>query len=437
MKTIKCFLALFLSVFMVLGCSDQKIIELSLKSIDGYGPFYSAKGGVAFYEAGENSPWVNTHLKISALPVNLTDIKIGDVDTDIYQTVYQSYLSGLITKEWYEELQKSWSWIPDTLNMSKGSLKTKIAFAVGTDAQGLKKLVVDANNNLDLSDDDVFPVLDLSLLDNAELNADSLLMANAINVMYEKYTNNTKTKLTVPLLIGYYSQYNIYMANFAQYSIVEHNGEKIAVIPNDFTNLSYSKAKIIGMSDTLDQKGKIPYENLIAENEFIEIGDQLYKNLGVNKNKNCLMLERINLPKNELISTQIGFKAPAISGHVFKADTMPLLQGKYVLVDFWATWCTPCKQEFPYLKELYAKTDRSKFEILGIIGDSSEESIEQSIEHYSIDWPQIQSDDINNLNKTFGINGYPTTFLINPEGVIVAKNLRGINLENKVLELLK
>ena len=148
------------------------------------------------------------------------------------------------------------------------------------------------------------------------------------------------------------------------------------------------------------------------------------------------VLERIQQPKQDLISTQMGFKAPAIHGKRFNADSLPSQNGKYLLVDFWATWCGPCLKELPHLKELYAKTDRSKFEIIGIIGDSSPESIEKVMSQSEIDWPQIQSDAENQLKESFGITAYPTTFLIDPNGIIVAKGLRGEALENKILELL-
>ncbi len=84
--------------------------------------------------------------------------------------------------------------------------------------------------------------------------------------------------------------------------------------------------------------------------------------------------------------------------------------------------CGPCRAEFPYLKNLYSKTDRSEFEILGIAG---------------LPWVQVIADKSNRLLETYGIYGYPTNFLLNPEGVIIAKNLRGKTLEEKVLGLLE
>jgi len=190
------------------------------------------------------------------------------------------------------------------------------------------------------------------------------------------------------------------------------------------------------LRDDLKNGEKVTEEDIYRKNEYIEIKDEIFKIIGVNTNKSTLVLEKTDLPKTQLLSTQIGYKSYPFQGEEFTEKT-PVssdnLKGKYVLLDFWATWCGPCIQEFPHLKELYSKTDRAKFEIVGIVGDSQPNTLTDAVERYELTWPQIFSDKI---TETYGVNSYPTTFLIDTEGVIVAKNLRGKELE-EILSLIE
>ena len=419
------------------SCSEQEKMELPLSHQKGYGHFISALRGISPYSEDENNPWKKTYLSVTGAPENWTEIKFGDIETNIYQSVYQNYLVGNITEERYEELQKSYDWKPDTLELSKEPLKTKIAFAFGKDSAGVTNMIIDANNNLDFSEDKSFIPYDFS--QNEKINKDSVALSNAINVSFERLINDKKQLITAPLFIAHMSQYNMFMCNFPQYSVADFDEEKIAVCSDQFTNLSFKSPSIVLINNSIKDGDKINPEKLTAKNEFIEIHGNIYKNIGVNLNSNTLELEKMTVPKSELYSTQIGFKSFSFKGNDFMTESQissEQLKGKYVFIDFWAIWCGPCIQEIPNLKELYEKTDRDKFEIVGIVGDSPSKGLKDMIEKDSINWTQILSTDTNKIKETFGIHGYPTTFLVNPEGIIVAKNLRGKELEEKVLGLL-
>src|SRR5690606_14856342 len=245
----------------------------------------------------------------------------------------------------------------------------------------------------------------------------------AIYVTFERLLNNKKIQFKVPILISSVNQNQILLCNFAQYGTAKLENHLISIHSTKFRDLSYKNAGVT--SNQTFNGEKIDFQKVVFNNEYLEIGNDLYKNLGVQRNKDILLLEKMDLPKNQIRSTQIGFKAFDFSGSQFKKQTtisLDSLKGKYVLLDFWATWCGPCIQEIPNLKTLYNKTDKSKFEIISIVGDSPMKALEQLTNKYGITWPQIVSDDSNKIKEKYGIKGYPTTFLISPEGIIIAKN---------------
>ncbi|WP_461531943.1 redoxin domain-containing protein [Sinomicrobium sp.] len=109
-------------------------------------------------------------------------------------------------------------------------------------------------------------------------------------------------------------------------------------------------------------------------------------------------------------------------------------RGKYVLIDFWASWCGPCIASFPHLRELYKQYGGEKFEIVGISIDSKKEYWHKAMEAHPNPWPQLY-DDQNVSEKIFAVTAIPATFLIDPEGKIVAKGLNSEALDKKLDEL--
>jgi len=113
-------------------------------------------------------------------------------------------------------------------------------------------------------------------------------------------------------------------------------------------------------------------------------------------------------------------------------------KGKYVLVDFWAAWCGPCREENPNVLKVYQQFSNMDFTVLGVSLDSNAEKWKKAIEDDKLPW--IQVSDLkgwrNEVSVYFGIRGIPANFLLDPNGTIIAKNLMGADLENKLKELL-
>ena len=98
------------------------------------------------------------------------------------------------------------------------------------------------------------------------------------------------------------------------------------------------------------------------------------------------------------------------------------LKGKYVLIDFWGSWCGPCHTAFPRLKELYGKYHDKGFEILGIATESNTDAWTKDIVKSELPWLQMVDDKTNNVSqKQFAVTEYPTTILIGPDGRIIGR----------------
>jgi thiol-disulfide isomerase/thioredoxin len=111
-------------------------------------------------------------------------------------------------------------------------------------------------------------------------------------------------------------------------------------------------------------------------------------------------------------------------------------KGKYVLVDFWASWCGPCIAETPVIAEVYKKYKGSKFEVLSIAVWDKREATLEAITKHNLVWSQI-IDAQQIPTDLYGINGIPHIILFGPDGTILARDLRGDNLKAKVEEVIQ
>jgi peroxiredoxin len=96
-------------------------------------------------------------------------------------------------------------------------------------------------------------------------------------------------------------------------------------------------------------------------------------------------------------------------------------RGKYVLINFWAHWCSPCIKEFPAMQKLYEEADKDNFEIIGIHAGSFNEQAAEFVSHFKISFPIVV--DADTSLKGWDVPALPMTYLINPQGEIIFKAL--------------
>lgn len=105
------------------------------------------------------------------------------------------------------------------------------------------------------------------------------------------------------------------------------------------------------------------------------------------------------------------------------------LNGKYILLDFWATWCKPCLEEIKNIKSAYQDFFADKLQIVGILIDENKEKVQSFMDKNQINWLQI-FDDASIIKNKFSVKGIPDPILISPDGLIIERgpSLRGLNL---------
>ncbi len=111
--------------------------------------------------------------------------------------------------------------------------------------------------------------------------------------------------------------------------------------------------------------------------------------------------------------------------------------GKYILADFWASWCGPCRASVPELKNIYEKYRGDRFDILGIAVNDKPEASLKAAKELGIDWPLILNGDMLYFNKLYGITSIPHTILFAPDGTIIASDLHGHALDAFIEKVLK
>lgn len=138
---------------------------------------------------------------------------------------------------------------------------------------------------------------------------------------------------------------------------------------------------------------------------------------------------------------KIGAAAPVFTqvNTAGKAVSLTSYKGKIVLIDFWASWCSPCRQEIPNLLSQYKMYKDKGFEILSVSLDSSRDKWLKAIQQEGMAWAQVS--DLNGGNNSvarlYGVSGIPATFLVDRDGKLISTNLRGEDLNKKLAEIFK
>jgi peroxiredoxin len=258
----------------------------------------------------------------------------------------------------------------------------------------------------------------------------SIVTGTRSNNDFNKYKDETKSLVENINKLAYDQQQAIFNNNIELASKlrkdISRNEQEIMLYEWDFiinNEDSYMSALLLEV---------FMIENKVNKDSIIEVYNTFSNRIKIsNVGKNIADLLRQYEDPINVGELAPDFTAPSLDGgNITLSENL----GKVTLIDFWAAWCRPCRIENPNLVRLYKKYNSSGLQIIGVSLDRTKEQWEKAISDDNLPWIHVSNLDFWNdpIARQYSIRAIPQSFLLDENGYVIAKNLRGLNLEEKV-----
>ena len=370
--------------------------------------------------------------KFRGIPRQINHLRFYAVDMQYKQSAFQRYKSGELDSISYNSIKNSFNIDEGKLSNSNIDQQVNILSGINDDQ---KIIICDINNNNDFSDDKI-NIYSLAKL-KEQSSTENL---NNYNISYEYFTEGKTLKRNSYVKIIPYSKNYTYKDSISQLLAIhiqlgERMFGKVRIGDDTYTIYlpfttnkggDYSSAKVV-FSDSLDSN-ELPIDPLPRIGELFNIKDNIKVKIeSISEFGDSLTL---NVWENNLIEN--GFRlGDLVSLPAFKDINNQLViinfrekENKYTLLDFWGTWCKPCIEGLPALKELHLK-HKNRLTILSIAYDSNLNKVREFSKNNDMDWLhkfELNSElDDNLFTVQFKIECFPTFILLDRSGKVLSR----------------
>ena len=424
-------LSLLIIILTIFGCSEKtEVINVELHDNSGYGVF-----GKFTSLLRPN----NFEFSYKGVPESITEYVVRSFSLQPEQDLWESFRKGYISEGQFVN-QANWFGI-DTTTLATIEYNHRILILVGTNENGKRVIIPDTNNDRDFSNDEMFefeypldiekqnkiegtlPVVDayFQIFVNGNIidHRVSLFLTPYLGRFNVTYNTDDPIEQNYHLLASKYSHkqgqininnrtYNVYVANDFRNAVFNAKNTRIFITPDTILpsarkgDIPYSIGEVVSI-DGYDYK----IEKVAPLGEYIKI-----RNLGKNENP-------IGITEGYLVPR---FNAITLERDEFRIDDY---QDRYILFDFWGTWCNPCIQLIPELKKLNSEFMHTNFQLVGVAFDRDIDMVRDFVKKNEMDWVHLFVDqnlrDSGSMVDIFKVTSFPTKILVDPSGKILAR----------------
>lgn len=320
--------------------------------------------------------------------------------------------------------------------LDSGSIQTNGSFDLHAMAkeEGLYRLVLDRGPDVLLVNDATDIKVDIDVNDYRHYTLTGSPASESLHVLFEDYRKRDS------MLYATFMEIDTLQKQKATDTVLalvrlrrDTQIKQMNKMVTDFISQSPSPAAryyALGMASRTMQ----PEEVAVLANAS---ADKFKGHSGLAKIRSLLAVQKPAAPKNSRIGEQAPeISLPDVNGKIFQLSS---LKGKYVLVDFWASWCGPCRKENPNVVAAFNKFRGKNFTILGVSLDKEKADWLKAIKDDKLTWTHVS--DLKQWESAmvslYHFDGIPFNVLVDPEGKMIATDLRGEALEKKLQEVLK